>query len=689
MKSIYNTLKRTVSRLIPVSVFAAAFLSSCADVVEKTDLSKITDDAVWNEPGMIRGYFDNTMNAAMPGFEHRLLGHADECFKTESGTSVAYNSFDVNKADGGSYAANIDRWPYEHLRKINRFLDHVGYDGFVSRQPATDKLSQAEKENMTGQMLVLRAYHYFDLVRTYGGVPLLLHEQTATSNFEELYTARSKTSECVAQIVKDLDAAIALPDASFPMKNSDGHISKAVAYALKGRVLLYYASPQFTRQTPAGTKTASERWAEAYAACKEAYDKLTAAGFGLYAPEGGDRKTVMDNYYKMLITEEMNCEMIWVRRYHPLIAKFDVDKDFRPMSSSGGGIFPVWEMVAAFSNADGTPFTGVTVDNSINGTLGAFTQGAVTTDHNTVEPDGSPINKSVFWLDREPRFYAFIGYNGCEWSLIRKSQNDFASDLKDGKMQHEWLFSWGIAGEQNPFSNAWASTNSMGQGFFIRKFVSNVPNYEITDPNNPLKECGTDWPLFRFAEVMLNLAEAAAKTGKLQEAYDMLDAIRKRAGIPAANNYGIGRKTGDALILDILNERRIELFVESKRYYDARRWDLYKTGVNGYKINGMRRHAIMPWLRDKTAVNDKPALIGQLEKILEKGGIDTDEGREEYFKTFFHAVMLYDIQAIDYDPVRQDFLRIPYETHIMKNPTIKQTKGWTDERGEGTFDPYE
>ena len=672
-------------------IFALALVdTACTDAVEKTDLGRITDEVIWDTPNFIKGYFNNVMDGAIPGSERGLLGHADENYNFNSGTSVVYDNYQVNTVDAGLYNQNVDRWPYVTLRKINRFLDHAEYDGFKSNLPMTDQLDMKDKEDMIGQMLVVRAYHYFDLVRTYGGVPLLLHEQDASSNFEDLYTERAKTSECIAQIIKDLDAAIALPDASFPMKRSDGHIGKGVAYALKGRVLLYYASPQFTRQTPAGTKSAEQRWNEAYTACKDAYEKLIAAGFGLYADEGGDKNTVMDNYYKMLVTDEMNKEMIWVRRYEPLIRNNGIDRDFRPQSSYGNTLAPCWEMAAAFANADGTPFTAVQIDYSKDAGygIGTYTQGSKSDGLLIPDgPDGSSINTAVFWIDREPRFYAFVGYNGCEWPLIRNGQEVFNSDVQNGKMQHEWLFCRS-EGNITPFSNGYSNTNQRGQGICVRKFVSDDRDYGISG-TSPLKECGTDWPLFRFAEVALNFAEAAAKTNHNQEAYDMLDAIRKRAGILPGNNYGLGRKTGDALILDILNERRIELYLESHRYYDARRWRLYSDGLAGFKINGLQRHSLQSWLKDPSDAGNSEMMVEKLKPILEAGGIDTQAGRDAYFDVFYHTIMLYDINPIHYNPDRQDFLRIAYEAHIMKNPTIEQTMGWTDERGPGTFNPYE
>jgi hypothetical protein len=531
------------------------------------------------------------------------------------------------------------------------------------------------------------------LVRTYGGVPLLLHEQALTSNFEDLQTPRAKTSECIQAIVANLDAAIAIPDLSFPMKRTDGHIGKGLAYALKGKVLLYYASPQFVAST--GRTPVAARWEAAYTACKEAKTQLEAAGFGLYAKDGGSRETVMNNYYKMFITDELNSEMIWVRRHEPLINNFTLDLECCPQSASGKAYLnPTLEFVDAFTNADGSPYSGLSTDGMNTGTLGDFF-GATDVGGLPGVPNNPAVNNYTFWENREPRFYAFIGYNGCEWPLIRKNQSKFSNDLTSEsdetkrKMKHEWVFCWGTNTEVSPFSNGFSTTNDRGLGFYPRKFVADDRNYELSG-TNALKECGTDWPLMRFAEVLLNFAETAAMTGKTQEAYDALDAIRKRAGIEPANSYGLGRKTGDALILDILNERKIELCFESQRFYDMRRWHLFTEDLATNKaINGTRRHTIRTFMHDKDDAGKVDAMVTQINTILDAGGIVTTAGIEKYFEVFYHTVMLYDGQNINYRPEKYDFMRIPFDTHIRKNPLIEQTQGWEDERGVGTFNPYQ
>jgi hypothetical protein len=661
-------------------LFLALALIACEEqTMNKTDLGSVTADGIWEVPAFIKSFVDNTMRtrpddgAHMPGGERGLMYHCEESYNN-SVTEAVYDNYQVDNPDGGLTWGNVDRWSYVAIRKTNVFLDN--------RDNFTPSLPEKDKQDYIGQMLVARAWMYFDMVRVYGGVPLLLHAQRAD---EELAVPRSKTSECIAQIISDLDEAIAIPDEYFPVAKRGeadfGRINKAVAYALKGRILLTYASPQFSSRTPAGTKPATERWAEAYAACREAKERLEAAGYGLFRPNPANAGEAAQNYYDLFHGNEMNEEMVWVRRHKENVANFSIDKDMRPGSSYGNSYFMTLEFANAFGNADGTPYTGLALDY---GRDAGKTLGDVVYNGNT--PDG--VTNVAYWQNREPRFYANVGYNGSHWPLIRQGQNRMPDDVADGMLQHQWIFKQ--SNVDFPFDQADNSTNSRGQGLLIRKFVDRTRDYSRTG-----EQCGTDWPLVRYAEVLLNYAEAAAMTGRPAEAYEVLDAIRRRAGIPQGNNnYGIGRPAGNELLAAILHERAVELAFESFRFYDVRRHRQFTndlvpgtTSLYGSKLNGLRRHTVKATLRkDGALLNDK---LEAVNAILAKGELkDSREATDEYFKQFKHEVMLYDIEPLKYNPDREDFLRIPY-SHIKSNPTLEQTIGWTDDRGPGTFDPYE
>ena len=184
-------------------------------------------------------------------------------------------------------ANSVNYWPYDDIREINELITNI--DG--------GSIDDEDKKMLKGQAFFFRGWVYFQMVIRYGGVPLVLHPQTQD---EDLFVKRNTTSECIQQIVSDLDsAANDLPSFGPGSGSNDGHVHKGTALAVKGRVLLYYASPQFDPgQTQAG------RWQAAYDANKEAKDYLESEGFGLY-PD-----------YSKLWFDEMNKEDIFVRRYN-------------------------------------------------------------------------------------------------------------------------------------------------------------------------------------------------------------------------------------------------------------------------------------------------------------------------------------------------------------------------------------
>jgi hypothetical protein len=636
-------MKKTFNYIATISL--ALLLFSCESILDKRDLGAITADDVWVTSSLIDGYFNQTMKDGIPGYESGLTNSTEEGYSLD--VSVVNNTVGVDNGLG----QGIDKWHYETIRKINRFLENLDLCHL-------EKLTEAAKNDYKAQMLTLRAYLYFEMVRAYGGVPLTL--ATLSPDEDDLKLPRAKTSKCVDAIIKDLNDAIAIDD--FPMTRSEaqaGRINKAAAIALKARILLYYASPQFTHETPAGTKSAEQRWSEAYTACQDAKDQLASAGYGLYAPEPANAQEAIDNYYKLFITDECNKEIVWVRRYLPNIA---------PYEGVAGGR-PSLELVYSFLNADGTPFDASEIPS---GSAGA-----------QVEMQSST---NPYWLNREARFYANIAYNGCIFPKQRKSQGLVAEDILDNKMQHFWTLHTTV----DPAASA--KTYDAVIAFEAIKHIDRNVNTS-GDPNagNQTNSSGVDIPLIRYAEVLLNYAEAAAMTGKSAEAIAVLKSIRKRASIPAGvdGNYGITATDGRPLIAAILHERNLELCFEGFRFWDIRRWRQYTDDIvsgaptirEGKKINGLIRHNLA--IRNNSGKDDI-----ELFKSLADYNSLTDEGGAKYFENFTNGILANEQQAFSFGE-NEYFFRIPFEEHIRANEAIEQTRGWTDSRGQGTFNPYE
>jgi hypothetical protein len=623
-------MKKNIYQLC-LALFLSLLLSGCENVLDKKNLGELVADDVWQDPVLIKGFMDNIMDSHLPGTD-TWDAIIDESYG-QYDLDMPYDNINISYGGTNNGYSYIEQWYYVAIRNINKFLDNID-------QCPEAKLPTATKNDYIAQMKVLRAVKYFYMVRLLGGVPLILHEQKAT---EDLYVSREKTSVCIAQIIQDLDDAINMGD-DFPMTRDDanaGRISRAVALALKGRVLLHYASPQFSSKTPAGTKDAGARWREAYDASKAAVDQLTAAGYGLFRPNpasAGEAVQNLKDMYSEGYEIGNNPEMIWVRRY-----QWPVKTSFTSPVRGGDRGNVTLEQINAYARADGSPYTGLEIPAAgfVGTSLG--------------------VKNVPYWLDREPRFYTTILYNGKEHRMFRV--NALPNDVdEEGKQIHWWRFS---GGTQAPYYDC-ARLDNLGHNF-IKMADTNI-NETIADGNHS----GVDWPLIRYAEVLLNLAECAAKTGREDEALKILSDIRKRGGIPAGtNNYGLGNPTGDELILAILNERRIELAFEGFRFWDVRRWRLFTDPIAGYQVNGLMRHTLKP----EPKVEITPEALST---------IDIENDPDSYFGVFDNHVYVMDSQPFSVSE-RQYFYRIAYEEHIKKNPNLAQTNLWEN----GTFDPYE
>ncbi len=328
-------------------------LASC-DVLDKTDLSAIPEDKVWSDVSYATAYVNKLCRDNLPGWDYDASCLSDEA-APRSKTEVMY---------GQLTSSSIDTWNYTNIRNINIFLESIESGG----------IDEETKNQLKGQVYFLRAWLYFGMVRQYGGVPIIEKPQSLS---DDIYVARNKTSECIDFIVGDLDkAAAGLP---WHWSNKDvGRITKAAALAMKGRILLYYASPQFNPEKD------MSRWEKAYEANKVAKDELAKNGYALYAD------------YENFWFNEMNEEVVLAYRYQEPDVTHNWEAATRPLDDSQnitGFNQPTLEMVESYPMINGKPITDA----------------------------GSGYNPDAYWENRDPRFKASIAYNGCLWELSGKT----------------------------------------------------------------------------------------------------------------------------------------------------------------------------------------------------------------------------------------------------------------------------
>lgn len=587
------------SKINYIYIFLLLGLFSCSKILDKTDLSGI-DEATWDNESTATLYLNRLYDLAMPTWPN-LQGSGtlptaihDLADDYNGGdTKLWYGTLSVDNIND-FYGGNASNNAWAYIRKINILLTEI----------EKGTLDTDTKTKIKSQAYFLRGWVYFQLVKLYGGVPYLNHPQDWIT--EDLFVKRNKTSECIDSIARDFDMATKCP-ASWGSADR-GRITRGAALGIKGRMLLYWASPQFNPNSD------QARWERAYQANRNAYDTLLIDGAALYP-----------TYANIWLDEGSgNKEVILLRSFDGANKASTFDDAARPYSESngGGGSYqPTLDLVEAYPTKDGLPITDAS----------------------------SGYDAVYYWKNRDPRFDATIAYNGCTWPLSNKSNRR----------------QWNYVGMTDDKSKPCVT------GFYCRKNC----NTSIIKDNTKLGK--TDWIELRLGEVMLNLAECANATGRTQEAYDMLIAIRKRAGINPGTDNMYGLKTGLSqadLRTVILNERRIELAFEGKRYDDMRRNKIFD------QLNGTKRRIL------KLAIK-APYTVAILEKTDNEGIMLRDKldinGSD--YTTYFNPVVDYldTQQAINY-PSNYYFYGIP-TSNIQRNPSLEQTQGWNS----GTFNPYE
>lgn len=341
-------MKNIIKGILGHCSFAAALYGmilciGCSKVLDKKVLNNIQDQAVWKDTVLMQAYMNN-LYLDIPAWNTSLAGYTDE---SRNGGPVTNGTISPDNT--------LWYWPYNSIRKCNSMLANLNAAAG----------SEALKGRFEGEARFIRAWQYFEMIRRFGGVPLITEPQALT---DSIFSPRDKTSTCVKFIVDELTQAAALLPAVEAASNV-GRVSKEAALSLKARVLMDYASPRFN---PAADPA---RWKAAYEACKEALTQLDQDGYGLLTP------------YKDIFLKEMNKEVIFAIRFNNPGRTQGRDAAVRPISQSvnaTGADQPSQELVNAYPTAMGT-------------------------DAN------AGLSYQDQWAGRDQRFYATIVYNGANY----------------------------------------------------------------------------------------------------------------------------------------------------------------------------------------------------------------------------------------------------------------------------------
>jgi hypothetical protein len=542
-------------RYILSMIIGCLVISSCQnDILDKKPLDIITEDVVWKDQTLIDAYLTNLYRATsvlvqdcsglINGWNADALSGSGswerEFANSEFGTGPMWlNEISDEAKAGWGYEVNCDGvkvsglsvgggfmeyWeaPYKVLRSLNDFIARV------PDSPLADDF----KKKRVAEARFLRAFNYFSMVKRYGGVPLITKVLDLNGTQEELYPARDSEQKIYDFIISEMDAVAADLDA-----NSDvGRPNKYAALALECRAALYAGSiAQFGQVQLDGLLGIPAAQASTY--YQKAYDcamKIKQSGkYALYNKYPNDRV----KNFRQLFMEKNNCEAIFVKQHDGTDGiqgtgngwSWDFLECPKPQAwNAGNADAPYLEMAEEFEHIDGTS--------------GKLDRDALPTKEWTMDE---------LWKDKDPRFYATLWTNGSSFKGITIGFYPSGSQMAD------------------PLSTDYRT------GFGVMKYLDeNANNMEW------LSRSSTDYQVFRYGEVLLNLAEAAFELGKTDEALNAINEIRDRAGITRLTSI-----TRDA----IRHERKVELAFEGHRYWDVRRWRIATTALSAH-FSGLIYH---------------------------------------------------------------------------------------------------
>lgn len=606
------------------------FSVSCSDFLDVKDESAI-NPAIWDNENSAKLYINNIYNNCMNSFggespvsDGSLTGLSDETSSMDSKLLLGT----LENGSVGIYSAAT----YQSIRYINIAFNEM----------KSSSLTGDARNKILGQLYFFRAWQHWKLIQLYGGVPYVTEMVDYLSADTIKNARRNKTSECISFLKQDIEKAIEFLPTTWPA-DEYARITRAGAAAFLGRIMLFYASPQFNPTNDIN------RWKDAYEANLLAKNICLEDGYKLMdvtvAPTTQFPHT--KDFNKVFTTKKSagNTEAIIVTPYLQANRYHGYENSVRPTEITNGtgrpSNCPTWDLVIAFPMKDGRP-----AFNPSRQFIG-----------------NADITK--YYLDRDPRFYATIAYNGCYYPL------------EGNAVRRQWTYTGG---------EGTTTDKTSPTGFYCRKYVNPAINGEERSKTY------TDWIELRYAEVLLNLAEAAFEyQGSTSEVgYDCLKQLRERAGIEPGTDGYYGLKSNPAFtpIEIVMNERRVELAFEGKRFSDLRRRNMFTTvlGDNTPKLNGWKKSGSGYTFTLKTALTTEFNTL--------KDNLPVDSVYKYFTMVAKSTGPL--VKAISYKAVTEqsalkstfngsyNFFDIP-QSILTRSPALVQTIGWEN----GTFDPFE
>ena len=575
-------MKKIILNITAVTILLLSLAACNENVLDKSAVDTFNAQLVFSDINVVKAYLGKCYDRMGGNTDDGILGcredlladctdqllgiHRAGTFVMIKGTMSPDNlQFFVDNGKGGYL-----RWNnlYADIQNVNRILDAI------YTVPLATSQQKALRTQIVGESYFIRAFEYTNLLMCHGGAVLFEKPFQLADDFSQ--SKRASIADTKDFILKDIKLAIdSLPASGI----EQGRATRAAAAALKSRLLLFCASKLTNggwAEQAANTLVSFPSGSQAalLADARDAAKLVMDGTYGAFSLVGttseppspltpAQIQSYADNYFSIFNQKAAwNSETIWGIQF--------------PLSGGNNNSMNIWSgpngyhnwgnndpteaAVRRFEMADGTKFQW---DKYNPGNL---IERTATNAQLATDPLRNPYN------GREPRFYACVLYDGAPWQT---RPNDAAAYEKENKIQTSYFYATeatavanaantsepyysGVDTRQGQIEN-W---NGQKTGYNLRKLLDPATAGQFFRNTNT-------WVEFRYAEILMNYAEACIELGgtDLQKGIDAMNLVRRRAGLPS--RVTTDQATARQYVRD---ERNIEFFAEGHRFFDIRRW---------------------------------------------------------------------------------------------------------------------
>jgi hypothetical protein len=561
-----------MKKFISIILFAWVCITACKKDSEFLDIPPtqvIPEEVAFSDPALVLSILgdlynrqldfssldgrpipeSNTGDPANPDIEAGWRTFADfsESFPSENG------SYFIVQRTGWDYGEWRVDWSrsYGYIRDLNLF---------IQRDSASTQLSEADRKRFLAEGRFLRANFYFEMVKRMGGVPLILQPLTYDLKGDPTYlqTPRAKESEIYDFVISEAEAIKNDLPADAAEKS---RATKGAALAMEARAALYAGSiAKYGVNTPQVSLPGGEVGIPADKATSYYTIALSAAQQIINGEAGGYKlyqvlPNLADNFAAIFLDKtSVNQESIFIEDFKVNGGKvhgFTINDQPFSLSDEGfdaGRLNPSLNLVEAFEKLDNTYAPLATTDGSGNPIYYSGIQDIFA--GRDARLAGTVLLPGDVWKTGVVDIWA--GYQLADGSIVT---SDNAVNLKPLPGTTTPVQ---VVGKDGPVSGLELRTQT---GFYIRKWL---------DPQtgSGRRGRGSDVAFirYRYAEVLLNAAEAAFELGQTDVAANYMNQVRARAGLT------IPLTAGDITFDRIVHERRVELAFEGHTLFDMKRW---------------------------------------------------------------------------------------------------------------------